>query len=161
MFMAFRFRLGLLILGLVILSGSSFGPKQLSTHEVLAALNHDRKSHNLSELAIDPTLNLAALAKAQDMVGQNYFAHTSPEGTEPWYWFKALGYDYAYAGENLAQGFKDAQELEARLMASPTHRANILSPFYSQVGLAVVNLNDTTIVVQMFGSHENQISMKR
>jgi len=161
MFMAFRFRLGLLILGLVVLSGSSLSEQELSTHEVLEAINHDRASYHLSALEIDPTLNLAALAKAQDMVKGNYFAHTSPAGTEPWHWFKALGYDYAYAGENLAQGFKDAQELQAHLMASPTHRANILSPFYSQVGVAVVNLNDTTIVVQMFGSHENQVSLRR
>lgn len=161
MFMAFKFRLGLLILGLVIFSGSSLNQKQLSTQEVLEAINYDRTSHNLSILEVDETLNLAALAKAQDMVKKNYFAHTSPQGTEPWYWFKALGYEYAYAGENLAQGFKNAEELEEHLMASPTHRANILSPFYSQVGLAVVNLNDTTIVVQMFGSMENQLSMKR
>ena len=159
--MAFKFRLGLLILGLSILSGSSLSTKQLSTHEVLEAINNDRASYNLLVLEIDETLNLAALAKAQDMVDKNYFAHTSPQGTEPWHWFKALGYEYAYAGENLAQGFKDARELEEHLMASPSHRANILSPFYSQVGLAVVNLNDTTIVVQMFGSQENQISLKR
>src|SRR6185436_14031800 len=98
MFMAFRFRLGLLILGLAVLSGSSLSPKQLSTQAVLEAINHDRLSHNLPILTVDPTLNLAALAKAQDMVRGNYFAHTSPKGTEPWHWFKALGYEYAYAG---------------------------------------------------------------
>ncbi len=161
MFMAFKFRLGLLIIGLIVLSGSSLSPKQLSTQEVLEAINHDREQYNLGTLKADATLNLAALAKAQDMVRGNYFAHTSPEGTQPWHWFKALGYDYSYAGENLAQGFEDASDLEAHLMASPTHRANILSPFYSEVGVAVVTLNDTTIVVQMFGSTENQLSMKR
>jgi uncharacterized protein YkwD len=159
--MAFRFRLGLLILGLIVLSGSSITPKELSASEVLEAVNNDRAQYNLAALKLDPVLNLAALAKARDMVQSNYFAHTSPEGTEPWHWFKALGYDYAYAGENLAQGFENAEEMESSLMASPTHRANILSPFYSQIGVAVVNLNDTTLVVQMFGSQENQLSLKR
>lgn len=159
--MAFRFRLGLLILGLIVLSGSSITPKELSASDVLEAVNNDRARYNLTALKLDPVLNLAALAKARDMVEGNYFAHTSPEGTEPWHWFKALGYDYAYAGENLAQGFENAQEMESSLMASPTHRANILSPFYSQIGVAVVNLNDTTVVVQMFGSQENQLSLKR
>lgn len=158
--MTFRFRLGLLVLGLVVLSGSSLSQKELEPQQVLELINYDRRINGLSELTLDPTLNLAALAKAQDMVSNNYFAHTSPEGTAPWHWFKALGYEYAYAGENLAQGFTDAHELQESLMASPSHRANLLSPFYSQLGLAVVQVGKSSIVVEMFGSKDNQVSLR-
>ncbi|OGE88057.1 MAG: hypothetical protein A3J07_01740 [Candidatus Doudnabacteria bacterium RIFCSPLOWO2_02_FULL_49_13] len=159
--MAFKLRLGLLILGLFALSGSSLSPQTLAIGDILNTLNHDRQSRGLAALEINPTLNLAALAKAQDMAANKYFAHTSPQGIEPWHWFKALGYDYAYAGENLALGFTDPLELESSLMASSSHRANILSPFYSEVGLATVNSNGTTVVVQLFGSREERVSLRQ
>jgi len=158
--MGFKFRLGLLVLGLFALSGSSLTHNNLSIQQILDNLNHDRSVHGLAPLTIDPTLNLAALAKADDMISENYFAHTSPAGTTPWYWFKTLGYEYTYAGENLAQGYTDPSELENSLMASPTHRANILSPFYSQVGLAVAQTNNTNVVVEFFGSTENKVSLR-
>ena len=159
--MGFKFRLGLLVLGLFALSGSSLSTKTISLQQLLDNLNHDRIVHGLAALNVDPTLNLAALAKADDMIQRNYFAHTSPSGTTPWHWFKSLGYEYTYAGENLAQGFQDPAELESALMASPTHRANILSPFYSQVGLAVATVNNTNVVVEFFGSTENKVSLRQ
>lgn len=158
--MKFRFRLGLLVIGLFALSGSSLSQKTLEPQQVLELINHDRREHGLSALEMNPTLNLAAMAKAEDMVSNNYFAHTSPKGTAPWHWFKALGYEYAYAGENLAQGFTDPYELQESLMASPSHRANLLSPFYSQLGLAVVRVGKSNIVVEMFGSQENHVSLR-
>jgi uncharacterized protein YkwD len=159
--MAFRFRFGLAIVALFLFSGSTMTHNNLSIQQLLDNLNHDRLVHGLKALNIDPTLNLAALAKAEDMIQQNYFAHTSPSGTTPWHWFKSLGYEYTYAGENLAQGFQDPDELENALMASPSHRANILSPFYSQVGLAVATVNNTNVVVEFFGSQENKVTLRQ
>lgn len=158
--MAFRFRFGLIILALFLFSGSTLTHNNLSIQQLLDNLNHDRIAHGLAPLSIDPILNLAALAKADDMVKQNYFAHTSPDGLTPWHWFKSLGYEYTYAGENLAQGFSDPDELEQSLMASASHRANILSPFYSQIGLAAVAVNNTNVVVEFFGSQDNKVSLR-
>lgn len=106
----------------------------------------------MAELTLNPALNLAAQAKARDMVSRDYFAHVSPDGTKPWSWLRSAGYNYTYAGENLAEGYTDAYDLETSWMASPAHRANILSPFYSEVGLAVIPRDNTNIVVQFFGS---------
>lgn len=118
----------------------------------MALVNQDRTSDGLPALDLNPTLNLAAYAKAEDMISNHYFAHTSPEGVSPWYWFKTLGYNYAYAGENLAIGYKDANTLVNSWMNSPDHRANILSPNYQDMGLAVIKSENSTLVVQMFGS---------
>src|SRR6185436_6093922 len=143
------------LLAIIVLSCSvSAHPKALSQQEILALVNQDRALHGLSKLVLYPTLNLAAAAKAEDMLAKNYFAHTSPRGTSPWYWFQTLGYKYTYAGENLAEGYSDASDLESSWMASPDHRANILSPYYSDVGLAVVSFNNTNLVVQLFGSKD-------
>jgi len=159
--MSFKFRIGLLLLVLVILSGSNLEKRALSARQIIDLLNQDRVRHGLDVLVMNPTLNLAAMAKAQDMINKNYFSHTSPEGVKPWYWFQVLGYDYTYAGENLAEGYNDPVELEKSWMGSPTHRANILSPFYSEVGLAVAEDHNTNIVVQFFASKDNKVTLRQ
>ena len=159
--MSFKLRFALLLAAITIAFGFSAAPKPLSREQILHLVNVDRASHGLRPLQGNSVLDLAAYAKAQDMVSKNYFAHVSPEGVNPWHWFKALGYNYSYAGENLAEGFSDPKDLESSWMASPTHRANILSPFYSEVGLAVVSQNNTNVVVEFFGSKENQVTLRQ
>jgi uncharacterized protein YkwD len=156
-----KVRFCILLAGIMLFLGSTQHIRALSSIEIVGLANEDRVRHGLPELSVDPLLNLAATAKAQDMQSKNYFAHVSPEGTSPWHWFKALGYNYTYAGENLAEGFTDAQDLENSWMSSPAHRANILSPFYSEVGLAVINNNNVNMVVQFFGSRDNKVTLRQ
>ena len=155
-----KVRFGFLLLIFALILSVNLRPKALSGQQILDLVNQDRVSHGLARLDLDPTLNLAALAKAQDMLTKNYFAHTSPTGTTPWYWFKTMGYDYTYAGENLAEGYSDPADLENSWMSSPEHRANILSPYYSDLGLAVVSYNNTNLVVQLFGSTDQRVTLK-
>lgn len=157
---ATRIRLGLLF-GLILLV-FGFGASQggLSAQQILNLVNQDRQRQGLEVLTLNPTLNLAAFAKAEDMVSRNYFAHIGPDGSQPWDWFRALGYNYTYAGENLAVGYSDPHELENSWMSSPKHRANILSPLYSDMGLAVITQNNTTVVVQFFGSKNQLVTLR-
>ena len=60
--------------------------------------------------------------KAQDMATLGYFAHVSPDGKTPWYWIEKVGYDYQYAGENLAINFSDSKDVTNAWMASPLHK---------------------------------------
>jgi uncharacterized protein YkwD len=157
-----KLRFGLLLV-IILFAGSvtTVTPRSLSATEILSLVNKDRASHGLPELHLNPTLNDAAAAKAEDMLKLNYFDHISPLGTKPWHFFKALGYNYVYAGENLAMNFSDAAELESSWMNSPKHRENILSPFYSDLGLAVVKENNRTVIVQFFGSKDNKLTFER
>jgi hypothetical protein len=98
--------------------------------------NQNRVSNGLSDLQTNPLLQVAAQDKVNDMVAKGYFAHTSPQGIEPWYWFQQAGYNYLYAGENLAMNFTDSQDVTTAWMNSPEHRANILSTQFTQVGIA-------------------------
>lgn len=117
--------------------------------------NSNRAAQNVGALTINPALVAAAQAKAEDMAAKGYFAHVSPEGKDPWYWFSLVGYDFDYAGENLAVDFSDSADVNAAWLNSPTHRDNILNRNYTEVGIATAEGfyrgRPTTFVVQMFG----------
>ena len=118
--------------------------------------NEKRNENKIGELRVNPLLQEAAQLKAQDMIANQYFAHVSPEGKQPWYWMNQVGYKYKYAGENLAIDFYDTQEVAEAWMNSPTHRRNILNGNYTEIGIAVdsgkYKGRNVAFVVQMFGS---------
>ncbi len=117
--------------------------------------NEARAESNLPTLKINPVLVKAAEEKAKDMVENSYFAHTSPNGVTPWFWFADVGYKFAYAGENLAVGFNESSQVHSGWINSPTHKANILSSNFTEIGIAVADGyhkgKPATFVVQMFG----------
>lgn len=117
--------------------------------------NSDRVSASVNRLKVNPVLERAAQAKADDMASKGYFAHNSPDGTTPWHWFAVVGYEYAHAGENLAIDFFESADVEKAWMNSPLHRANILNNEFTEIGIATArgmyNGHETTFVVQMFG----------
>ena len=125
--------------------------------------NTDRKANNVGELTVSPTLTAIAQQKANDMAQKGYFAHTSPEGKSPWYWFKQGGYVFNFAGENLAVDFSDSADVERAWMNSPTHRSNILNTKFTEIGVATavgtLDGRQTTFVVQEFGTpaHANEL----
>jgi uncharacterized protein YkwD len=121
---------------------------------LLVGTNKERARLNLEPLTINEELNQAALAKAQDMFSDQYWAHVAPDGKQAWDFIKETNYVYRYAGENLARDFNNNDEVVEAWMASPTHRENIVNKDFTQMGLAVINGNlkgfNTTLVVQMF-----------
>ena len=129
----------------------------ISSQDLLFYTNVARQQSGLPPLQLNQELQQAAAGKAEDMFTNNYWAHISPNGTTPWDFIRNAGYNYEYAGENLARGYTTAQSVVAAWMASPEHRANILSPHYSDVGFAVsqgtlTSEPDTVLVVEEFGS---------
>ncbi len=117
--------------------------------------NASRTTYNLPELKYNETLAHAAELKVNDMASKSYFAHNSPEGVTPWHWFREAGYDFIYAGENLAVNFFDSEPVHEAWMNSPGHRANILNGNFTEIGVAtkegVYEGRNTIYVVQMFG----------
>lgn len=117
--------------------------------------NQDRDIYKLPHLKRNTILEAVAREKANDMAKYSYFAHVSPTGITPWYWFTKAGYKFTYAGENLAINFSDSSVVNQAWMNSPGHRANILSQNFSEVGIAtaegIYEGRPTTFVVQEFG----------
>lgn len=138
----------------------------INSDNLIRLTNEERIKNSLWPLGFNDKLQTAATSKADDMVKLNYFDHNSPQGTTPWFWFQKAGYEYTFAGENLAIDFTEAENIIKAWLASPSHRANILNPNYTEIGLAtktgVVRDEETTVVVQLFGAPadpeaENQI----
>lgn len=131
----------------------------IKVRELLEKTNEVRVKNGKSSLVINETLSKAAMQKAKFMFERDFWAHTSPDGVEPWDFIIKEGYDYSYAGENLARNFYYSKEVVDAWMNSPSHKENLLSENYDEVGFAVVNgvLNgyETTLVVQMFGRPRN------
>ena len=118
--------------------------------------NDERESADLYLLTPNESLELAAELKAEDMAKKGYFAHTTPEGHDPWYWLYQAGYNFAAAGENLAVNFTDSEDVIDAWMDSPGHRANILKENYTEIGIATAKGEykgrQAIFVVQFFGT---------
>ena len=129
---------------------------EINAENVIRYVNEARSKEGLSALATSEKLTAVATAKVNDMVTNHYFAHTSPAGLTPWHWFETVGYDYKYAGENLAINFITAEDEQKAWMNSPTHRKNIMNVNYQEIGVAVaageVNGTMGIIAVQEFGT---------
>ena len=118
-------------------------------------INDTRLSNGQKILSESSVLDKSASLKCTDMFEKGYWAHVAPDGTQPWFFFGQVSYKYVHAGENLARDFSGYRSAENALMASPTHRKNILDPDYEEVGIAscsgTLNGIETSIIVQHFG----------
>lgn len=157
----FYYALIILILKLVILPFFLYLPKTsffaaLTKESLINLTNQERRSLGFNPLKENLSLDKAASQKAKDMLKLGYFSHQSPQGKSPWFWFNKAGYKYQKAGENLAIGFLEAEEVFQAWNNSPSHKRNIIDPGYKDTGVAVLKGNfqgkEVTIVVQLFGS---------
>lgn len=102
------------------------------------AMNRQRAAHGLGPLHLNSKLSLAASDRIGDMFAKRYFAHTSPDGIEPFEWVQHRGYRYRLIGENLAVGYRGTAVVDG-WMRSPGHRENILQRGFDEVGIAIAD----------------------
>jgi hypothetical protein len=156
-------KVGLTIL-LVAAPGLGY-PSDITTQNVVNLTNQARKDAGLPELKLNNLLNQAAVGKANDMLSKEYFAHESPTNVTPWYWFKQAGYNYAYAGENLAMDFFTSEDTMKAWLASPSHKKNILNSNYKEIGIGIAKGNfkgaSTIIVVQHFAAPKPAVTVAK
>jgi hypothetical protein len=118
--------------------------------------NEERSKFTLGTLQENELLTKAANLKAEDMATKGYFAHISPEGKKPHNWLQDVGYVYQYAGENLAVNFADSEDVTIAWMNSPTHKANIVKPVYTEIGIGTATGTfegkKTIFVAQVFAN---------
>jgi hypothetical protein len=140
----------------VVFSADFAAASDITADMVIKLTNKARQSANVAELKRNALLEQAAQNKAQDMIEKNYFAHISPVGRSPWNWINEAGYDYRFAGENLAIDFSSAEKQQQAWMESPLHKKNILNSDYKEIGVAVrrgnIDGRETIITVQEFGT---------
>lgn len=130
--MNFRALLAFALLVLVLPATALAAPSSQET-SILRELNRVRAQHGLRPLRIDARLERAARAHNREMVATNTFSHGA---------FGSRMLQFAVtgriAGENLAWGTGSrgtARGIVAAWLASPEHRANMLSASFVRVGV--------------------------
>ena len=106
--------------------------------EVVRLVNVERSKNGLSPLKQDWELSRVARYKSEDMRDRGYFSHTSPTYGSPFQMMKSFGISYKSAGENIARGYKTPSAVVSGWMNSSGHRANILNPSFTHIGVGFV-----------------------
>ena len=131
---------------------------------ILEMTNAFRTESKLGAVKPNAALTAAARAFAEYLARTGQFAHEA-DGRQPAQRAEASGYRYCLISENLAMNL-DSRGFEARALAreavegwknSPGHRANMLRPTVTEIGVAVARAPDRDpkfISVQVFGRPE-------
>jgi uncharacterized protein YkwD len=105
---------------------------------MLNLINSARKEAGLKELVMDEKLQTQARDYGREMFAEGFFSHNDLDGKTPFDRMAKAGIIYKVAGENLAIA-ENVTEANKGLMASPTHRENILTKEFGKVGIGVVD----------------------
>lgn len=103
--------------------------------QVFDLTNAERERHGIAPLVWHEDLSQVARAFSIDMVERDFFSHTCPDGTLPWDRIDEAGIPWFAAGENIAAGQRTPEAVVAAWMNSPGHRANILNPNFTHLGV--------------------------
>lgn len=126
-------------------------PFEAQAKEVIQLVNRERNMRGLIPFSENWQLSRVARFKSEDMALKGYFAHNSPTYGTPFRMMQDFGLRYSAAAENIAMGQRTPQAVMNAWMNSPGHRANILSPAYTQIGVGVAqNKGGTYYWTQMF-----------
>jgi uncharacterized protein YkwD len=83
-------------------------------------------------------LETAAYNHSSDMFKNNYFSHTSLDGSNTGTRIERTGYKWMAYGENIAKGYKTEKEVLDGWLSSPGHCRTIMSSVYKEIGVAKV-----------------------
>lgn len=108
-------------------------------------------------LALESHLTSAAREHARDMARHDMLEHTGSDGSRPDQRVTRSGYKWRATGENIASGPTTPEEVMQGWLASPGHCENIMSPRFTEMGIAwVVDPKSDSGVywAQVFGSRK-------
>jgi len=114
--------------------------------ELLSLINQQRKKVGLKALKIDVNLSKIARIKAEDMVKQNYFSHSSPKYGSPFDMLDNNKIKYKTAGENIA-GSADVNQTLKAWMKTDSHKKNILNKNYNYTGIGIASSKDYGLII--------------
>lgn len=101
--------------------------------QVVDLVNAERVKAGLMTLTVDEKIEAAALVRAKET--EVSFSHTRPNGTSFSTALTEQGVSYRGSGENIAWGQRTPQEVMTGWMNSDGHRANILNPKFTKIGV--------------------------
>ncbi len=101
---------------------------------VLCLVNQQRTTRGLPALVQDGRLERSAQGWAATMIATGQFTHGVNFAAR----ISAAGFDWSFAGENIATGYPTPAAVVLGWMASTGHCRNILEPGFSAIGIGVV-----------------------
>lgn len=114
--------------------------------KVIQLVNQERAKVKLDPLKVDTQLASAAQQHSKNMANKDFFSHTGKDGSSPFTRIEQTGYLFSTAGENIAAGYTTPETVVQGWMRSSGHRANILNPNFTEIGIGYEYLaNDTGI----------------
>ncbi len=111
--------------------------------QMLQEINSVRAQYGLPAVGIDGRLMRAAQAYSQQLAAEGRLSHGDFMAR-----MAALGPGYGYVAENLAAGLPESRAVVQAWMHSPAHRANLLAPAVTVVGVARAGAVWTLILAQ-------------
>jgi len=135
----------------------------VTADNIINFINSEREKAGLSNVTENNQLDTAALNKIADMLVNNYWSMTSPTGETLWTFIQNSGYQYEYAGMDLAKGYKSASDVVNSWMNNLSDKSNILNPKYTDIGLSIeqgtfAGEKNTIVVVQALASRKQSVS---
>lgn len=127
------------------------GPADAAEQQVADSIASLRAAEHVAPLRRDADLDEAALLHAEDMATNQFVGHESPTSGDPAARVRSVGARVSRVGENVARA-ASTSEAVAGLVASASHRAQILSSDYTNFGVAVVEGEDGFYVVEVFAA---------
>ncbi len=116
--------------------------------QIINLVNIERAKENLAPLTLNKGAAAAAQVRAQEIVSS--FSHTRPNGTSFATALKEQNISYRRAGENIAWGQKSPEEVVKAWMNSSGHRANIMNPNFTSIGVGYYRINNVNYWCQLF-----------
>ncbi len=106
---------------------------------IVADTNAFRVQNGLAPLTVNEKLVAAANIQSSQMAQVDQLSHSVTGAALPALTDRLTYVDYSYqmAGENIANFFPDANSVVAAWEASPEHRANLLNPNYTEIGVGI------------------------
>lgn len=119
--------------------------------EIMADMNAERTSRNLSEYLLVQELSAAAQAQADDMTAKNYFEFTSPQGKTITDFLSEEGYVAHTVAQNLVQTNKGAGAIVGVWKSEQqVSFDNVIHNEYEEVGIGIGEFEGVPIYVVVF-----------
>ena len=130
---------------LLLAPATAAAPGSSVDASLIRQINAVRSANGLRPLALSSRLTLAAQQHTREMGVDGYFEHTSYDKSPFWKriekWYPSSGWNSWEVGENILYQSPDltVNEIVRAWMASPEHRANLLSRDWHEIGISAMH----------------------
>lgn len=112
--------------------------------QVITLINQQRAKNGLSAMSSSGALMTAARNHSVDMACNNFVSHSGSNGSSFMDRITQSGFHFSLAAENVAGGYGTPADVVSAWMGSEGHRANILNPGLSYIGVGYAHKTGTT-----------------